>query len=115
MLTQCRKAGALPDVHVFSVPKSTWVHSSTAIIHALRQTDGILRVDIQEPRTRAKRGEPFALGQCRLYLSMIPKTCTTFEGHHRYCILSMYSNRVWNALGLCLRAYRSCQTLGSVA
>jgi len=48
-------AGALPDVHVFSVPKSTWLHSATNITHALRQTDGILRVDVQEPRTRAKR------------------------------------------------------------
>jgi hypothetical protein len=26
----------------------------------------------------------------------------------------MYSNHVWNVLGLCLRAYRSCQTLGGV-
>ncbi|KAI0300957.1 hypothetical protein BC826DRAFT_883122, partial [Russula brevipes] len=50
-------AGALPDVHVFSVPKPTWEHSSTPIIHALRQTDGVIRVDVQEPRTRAKRGE----------------------------------------------------------
>ncbi|KAI9512098.1 hypothetical protein F5148DRAFT_974135 [Russula earlei] len=51
-------AGALPDVHVFSVPKPTWEHSSAVIIHALHQTDGVLRVDVQEPRTRAKRGEP---------------------------------------------------------
>jgi hypothetical protein len=78
------KAGALPDTHVFSVPKSTWVGSSAAIVHALRQTDGVLRVDVQEPRTRAKRGEPFAL-PCTM--STLPiddpkKTCRTFEGHH---------------------------------
>ncbi|KAF8486107.1 hypothetical protein DFH94DRAFT_168536 [Russula ochroleuca] len=48
-------AGALPDIHVFSVPKPTWEHSSTTIIDALHQADGILRVDVQEPRTRAKR------------------------------------------------------------
>jgi len=48
-------AGALPDIHVFSVPKQTWEHSSAAIIQVLRHADGILRVDVQEPRTRAKR------------------------------------------------------------
>lgn len=48
-------AGALPDIHVFSVPKRIWEDSSTAIIQVLRQADGILRVDVQEPRTRAKR------------------------------------------------------------
>ncbi|KAI0001449.1 hypothetical protein BJV74DRAFT_69208 [Russula compacta] len=48
-------AGALPDIHVFSVPKPTWGHSSAAIIHALRQTDGVLRVDVQEPRMRSRR------------------------------------------------------------
>jgi len=61
------KAGALPNIHVFSVPKRTWEHLSAAIIQALRQADGILRVDVQEPRTRAKRGElyePFALTPC---------------------------------------------------
>lgn len=49
---------------MFSVPKQTWEHSSVAIIQALDQADGILRVDVQEPRMRAKRGEltkPFAL------------------------------------------------------
>jgi hypothetical protein len=33
-------------------------------MHALHQADGILRVDVQEPRMRAKRSkpdEPFAL------------------------------------------------------
>jgi hypothetical protein len=58
------EAGALPDIHVFSVPKQTWDHSSAAIIQLLRHADGILRVDVQEPRTRAKRGKldgPFAL------------------------------------------------------
>jgi hypothetical protein len=90
------------------VPKSTWVHSSTAIIHALRQTDGILRVDIQEPRTRAKRGEPFALGPCRLYLSMIPKTCTTFEGHHRYCI---YLVHVFEPCLECVRTLLTCLSI----
>ena len=33
-------------------------------MHALHQADGILRVDVQEPRKRAKKGkpdEPFAL------------------------------------------------------
>jgi len=48
-------AGALPDIHVFSVPKPTWEHSSASIIHVLRQTDGVLKIDVQEPRTRAKR------------------------------------------------------------
>lgn len=57
-LTRWYKAGALPDIHVFSVPKPTWEHSSAAIINALHQTDGVLRVDVQQPQTRAKRGQP---------------------------------------------------------
>lgn len=52
-----REAGALPDIHVFSVPKRTWEHSSAAIIQVLRQADGVLKVDVQEPRARAKRGK----------------------------------------------------------
>ncbi|KAI9428882.1 hypothetical protein H4582DRAFT_1828819 [Lactarius indigo] len=53
--------GQLPDIHLFSVPKATWEHSSAAIINALRQTDGVLKVDIQEPRIRAKRGQLYTL------------------------------------------------------
>ncbi|KAH9178218.1 hypothetical protein EDB89DRAFT_1879515 [Lactarius sanguifluus] len=49
--------GQLPDIHLFSVPKTTWEHSSAAIISALRQTDGVLKVEIQEPRVRAKRDQ----------------------------------------------------------
>jgi hypothetical protein len=52
---------------VFSVPKQ---YSSTAIIQALRQADGVLRVDVQEPRVRAKKGkpdEPFALATGGFY------------------------------------------------
>ncbi|KAN0139020.1 hypothetical protein V8E53_003408 [Lactarius tabidus] len=52
------QVGQLADVHLFSVPKATWDHSSAAIIGALRQIDGVLKVDIQEPRMRAKRGQP---------------------------------------------------------
>jgi hypothetical protein len=56
-LTLWYKAGAIPDIHVFSVPKLTWESSSAAIINALRQTDGVLRVDVQEPRMRTKKGQ----------------------------------------------------------
>ncbi|KAI9461651.1 hypothetical protein BJY52DRAFT_190852 [Lactarius psammicola] len=49
--------GQLPDIHLFSVPKPTWEHSSAAIISALRQADGVLKVDIQEPRMRVKRDQ----------------------------------------------------------
>lgn len=52
-----QKVGQLADIHLFSVPKATWDHSSAAIIGALRQIDGVLKVDIQEPRMRAKRGQ----------------------------------------------------------
>jgi hypothetical protein len=49
--------GQLPDIHIFSFPKPTWDHSSAAIISTLRQIDGVLKVDIQEPRTRVKRDQ----------------------------------------------------------
>ena len=58
------KAAALPDIHVFSVPKATWQYSSASITHALRQTDGVLRVDVQEPRKRAKRGKLNLFTRC---------------------------------------------------
>lgn len=49
--------GQLADIHLFSIPKPTWEHSSAAIIGALRQTDGVLKVDIQEPQMRVKRDQ----------------------------------------------------------
>ncbi|KAI0264444.1 hypothetical protein BC834DRAFT_970774 [Gloeopeniophorella convolvens] len=55
-LTHLGPAGPLPDIHLFSVPRSTWDLSAATILNALRQTDGVLRVDVQEPRARAKRG-----------------------------------------------------------
>jgi hypothetical protein len=51
------QVGQLADIHLFSVPRATWDHSSAAIIGALRQIDGVLKVDIQEPRMRAKRDQ----------------------------------------------------------
>ena len=49
---------------------------------ALHQADGILRVDVQEPRKRAKKGkldEPFALVQC----SLSYKRCESTAGMAR--------------------------------
>ncbi|KAI0322734.1 hypothetical protein OF83DRAFT_1167231 [Amylostereum chailletii] len=51
-------AGSLSDVHVVSVPKSSWEQSSNEIIAALNSADGVVRVDVQERRQRSKPEAP---------------------------------------------------------
>lgn len=50
--------GALEYVKLLSIPKSEWERSSDAILSLLKgDTGNIQRVEVQEPKRRAKRGE----------------------------------------------------------
>jgi len=49
--------GALPDVHIIGVPRQIWGQSKGNILDALRGGEGVLRVDEQERKQRAKRDE----------------------------------------------------------
>ncbi|KAH9002948.1 hypothetical protein EDB86DRAFT_2894126 [Lactarius hatsudake] len=100
LLADPSAAGQLPDIHLFSVPKTTWEHSSAAIISALRQTDGVLKVEIQEPRVRAKRGQLYTLNpDVCANLSTFSQISTTFEGHPlvRWPFPSLFSLRVYRS------------------
>ncbi|QRV86888.1 hypothetical protein RhiJN_28936 [Ceratobasidium sp. AG-Ba] len=53
------KVGELDDVQLFSVPKNVWDSGSgesSKILEAIRAQEGVKGVDVQVPRTRAKRG-----------------------------------------------------------
>lgn len=51
-------AGALPDVHLYSIPKPDWENIHEEVLSALREREGVVRVDlIQAPRQRSKRDE----------------------------------------------------------
>ena len=50
--------GQLPDVKLLGIPKSDWEVSGPSILEALRSdTSNIARVDIQELKSRRKRGD----------------------------------------------------------
>ncbi|KIY49404.1 hypothetical protein FISHEDRAFT_41468 [Fistulina hepatica ATCC 64428] len=53
-LTHVGQVGELADVQLFSIPKTEW-HDN--FIQSLKDVDGVLRVDVQEPRQRSKRDE----------------------------------------------------------
>ena len=49
--------GQLTDVKLLSVPKDEWENVGTNILEILKQdTQNVLRVDVQMPKTRTKRG-----------------------------------------------------------
>lgn len=48
--------GSLSDVQLLSVPKTEWDVSRNEITSSLRSKEGVLRVDVQEVKQRAKRG-----------------------------------------------------------
>ncbi|KAI0041175.1 hypothetical protein FA95DRAFT_1549020 [Auriscalpium vulgare] len=50
------RVGELHDVQLIGVPKDVWAKSAGLIVSALTDSEGVLRVDVQEPRRRAKRG-----------------------------------------------------------
>jgi len=49
--------GALDDVHLFSVSKADWPRLKDETIAYLRAKEGVVNVEVQEPRARAKRSE----------------------------------------------------------
>jgi len=49
--------GALDDVYLFSVPKPDWPALKDATLNYLRKTSGVVNIEVQEPRARAKRTE----------------------------------------------------------
>lgn len=50
------QVGQLKDVQLYSIPKTDWQHVNMEIMQAVKESDGVLRVDIQQPQLRAKRG-----------------------------------------------------------
>lgn len=49
------QVGELPDVQLIAIAKSEWDRSSAQIIAALQGGSGITKVEVQQPKTRAKR------------------------------------------------------------
>lgn len=58
-LAHVGQVGELKDVHLFSVPKEEWKRADSAIQDVLsaKRAEGVLRVDVQVPKGRAKRDE----------------------------------------------------------
>ncbi|KZV73000.1 hypothetical protein PENSPDRAFT_683225 [Peniophora sp. CONT] len=56
-LSHVGPVGALPDVQVVSLPRSTWEQDKAAVLEALNRADGVMKVDVQEQKQRKKRDE----------------------------------------------------------
>ncbi|TFK32605.1 hypothetical protein BDQ12DRAFT_692303 [Crucibulum laeve] len=56
-LTHIGQVGQLQDVQLFSVPKLEWQNHGDDILKDIGERDGVLRVDVQVPERRAKRGD----------------------------------------------------------
>ncbi|KAF8834874.1 hypothetical protein BDN67DRAFT_511735 [Paxillus ammoniavirescens] len=56
-LQYTKPAGALTDVLVFSVPPEDSGVGKDEVVQALKSAEGVLRVDVLEPRRRQKRDE----------------------------------------------------------
>ncbi|KAI0344968.1 hypothetical protein BDW22DRAFT_1353787 [Trametopsis cervina] len=54
-LTYVGQVGELRDIQLLSTPRSGWSTMQEDVISALNGLNGVRRVDVQEPRTRAKR------------------------------------------------------------
>lgn len=50
------QVGELQDVQLVSVPKETWEQGGDQILAVLKGADGVVYVNVQEPRQRVKRG-----------------------------------------------------------
>ncbi|KAH8114181.1 hypothetical protein DFH11DRAFT_1596369 [Phellopilus nigrolimitatus] len=51
--------GELPNVKLLSIPKDEWQGTGEDILDVLRSDkENVLRVDVQKPRVRTKRGDP---------------------------------------------------------
>lgn len=56
-VAQVGNVGELPDVKLLSVPKGEWQNINEDILQQLRKDSAnIVRVDVQEPKARKKRG-----------------------------------------------------------
>ena len=49
--------GNLQDVKLLKVPKETWDDAEKDILASLKSQDGVMDVQVQQPKTRAKRDE----------------------------------------------------------
>jgi len=56
-LQYTKQAGELSDVLVFAVPAANDGARKDQVVEALKGLEGVLRVDVQEPRMRVKRDE----------------------------------------------------------
>ncbi|KAF9228868.1 hypothetical protein BS17DRAFT_772613 [Gyrodon lividus] len=56
-LQYTKSAGALTDVLVFAVPPAGGEVGGDEVVQVLKNLDGVLRVDVLEPRRRMKRDE----------------------------------------------------------
>jgi len=56
-LQYTKPAGQLSDVLVFTVPRGHDGTQRNEIVQALKSLEGVLRVDVLEPRMRTKRDE----------------------------------------------------------
>lgn len=57
-VTTAGNVGQLEDVKLLSVPKDEWRSAGDDILKLLREDQGnVLRVDVQEPKIRRKRGD----------------------------------------------------------
>lgn len=55
-LTYVGQVGQLRDVHLLSIPRDDWSQTQADVLSAIRNVNGVQRVDVQEaPRTRTKR------------------------------------------------------------
>lgn len=55
-LTYVGHVGSLQDVHLFSIPKSTFETVKDQVFKALGDMPDVTSVDLQVPKQRAKRG-----------------------------------------------------------
>ncbi|KAJ8087973.1 hypothetical protein AAF712_011692 [Marasmius tenuissimus] len=55
-LAHVGQVGQLNDVQLVSVPKTDWGNVGDDILASLRSSQGVVNVDVQQPKQRAKRG-----------------------------------------------------------
>jgi hypothetical protein len=48
--------GTMRDVQLYSVPKQDWAGVGNDVLRSLKNCEGVGRVDVQELKTRVKRG-----------------------------------------------------------
>ncbi|KAF5355322.1 hypothetical protein D9758_006036 [Tetrapyrgos nigripes] len=56
-LTHVRQIGQLSDAQLVSVTKEDWDTMSEDILKSLKAADGVVSVNVQQPKQRSKRGD----------------------------------------------------------